>query len=353
MPSPTRRRLLSATAALLSAGAPPLVLSGHAAPAQGDSEGQETSQGASQGTDQGTGHWPARPIRLIIPVAPGGSLDILGRVLAKRLTATLGQPVVAENMAGGGSNIAFEHVAHARPDGHTLLVGSDVLAINPALYPRAGYDPVRDFAPVAEAVRAPQVLVVRDGLEARDIGAFLSLAREAGGNLSMASQGNGSLGHLAGALLAQRAGVAWTHVPYRGGGPAVIDLTGGHIDALMVTLPAAIEQIRAGRIRALAVTSAGRDPNLPGVPSLAESGFPGFEVVTWQGILAPAGTPAPILRRLAGEIAAGLADPEVSGQLRAQAFEITGTGPDRFRALVTAEARRWPEVVRASGARLE
>ena len=297
--------------------------------------------------------WPSRPVRLIIPVSPGGSLDIIGRVLARQLTAALGQPVVAENMAGAGSNIAFEHVAHARADGHTLLVGSDVLAINPALYPKVGYDPVRDFVAVAEAVRAPQVLVVRGGLEARDLGGFLSLAREAEGRLSMASQGNGSLGHLAGSLLAQRAGVGWTHVPYRGGGPAVVDLVGGHVDALLVTLPAAVEQIRAGRIRALAVTSAVRDPALPEVPALAESGFPGFEVVTWQGILAPAGTPAPVVRRLAEAIAAALADPEVSAQLRAQAFQVTGAGPERFGALLAAEARRWPEVVRASGARVE
>ncbi|MFT8244966.1 tripartite tricarboxylate transporter substrate binding protein [Roseomonas sp. BN140053] len=331
MPALLRRSLL---AALLPAALPPL-LPARAALAQPEAA------------------WPDRPVRLIIPVAPGGSLDIVGRVLAKRLTATLGHPVVAENMAGAGSNLAFEYVARARPDGYTLLVGSDVLAINPALYPRVGYDPARDFVGVAEAVRAPQVLVVRDGLEARDLGGFLALAREAEGRITMASQGNGSLGHLAGALLSRASGAGWTHVPYRGGGPAVVDLVGGHVDALLVTLPAAIEQIRAGRIRALAVTSAARDPALPGVPTVAESGFPGFEVVTWQGIVAPAGTPAPIVSRLAAEIARALALPEVGDQLRAQALQVTGTGADAFTALIRAEAARWPEVVRASGARVD
>ncbi|UFN46985.1 tripartite tricarboxylate transporter substrate binding protein [Roseomonas sp. OT10] len=325
MPVPTRRGLLAAGLALASAPA----------------------------WAQPAGAWPDRPLRLIIPVAPGGSLDIIGRVLAKRLTATLGQTVVAENMAGAGSNIAFEHVAKARPDGYTLLVGSDVLAINPAIFPKLGYDPARDFVAVAEAVRAPQVLVVRNGLEARDLPGFLALAKEAEGRLTLASQGNGSLGHLAGALLATASGARWTHVPYRGGGPAVVDLAGGHVDALLVTLPAAIEQIRGDRIRALAVTSATRHPALPDVPTVAESGFPGFEVVTWQGIVAPAGTPAPVVETLAAAITAALAEPEVAGQLRAQAFEVTGTGPGAFGELLRAEVKRWPEVVRAAGARVE
>ena len=297
--------------------------------------------------------WPDRAVRIVVPVAPGGSLDILGRALARRMTASLGQPVVVENHAGAGSNLAFELVARARPDGLTLLVASDVLTINPSLNPRIGYDPARDFAGVAEAVRAPQVLVVRDALEARDLDALLALAREAEGRITMASQGNGSLGHLAGSLLARVAGVDWTHVPYRGGGPAVVDLVAGHIDALMVTLPAAIEQIRAGRIRALAVTSAGRDPALPDVPSLAERGIDGVEVVTWQGIAAPAGTPAPVLARLAATIREALAEPEVGGRLRDLGFTVTGTEPDAFTALIRAEAARWPGIVRASGASVD
>ncbi len=297
--------------------------------------------------------WPDRTVSIVVPVAPGGSLDIIGRVLARQLTGALGVSVVVENIPGAGSNIAFEHVARARPDGNTLLVGSDVLAINPALYPRIGYDPVRDFTAVAEAVRAPQVLVVRNGLEARDFRDFLRLSGEEADKLTMASQGNGSLGHLAGVLLAKAAGVSWLHVPYRGGGPAVIDLSGGHIDALLVTLPAAIQQIRDGQIRALAVTSGTRDPALPDVPTIAESGFADFEVVTWQGIVAPAGVPDTVVARLSDEIIKGLTQPEVKTVLEQQAFQITGTGPAPFGALLRSETTRWAEVVRTSGARVD
>ena len=293
---------------------------------------------------------PDRALRIIVPVAPGGSLDILGRLLAKHLTEALGQNVVTENKPGAGSNIAFELVARAAPDGLTLLVGSDPLTINPALYPRVDFDPVRDFSPVIEAVRAPQVLVVHPSAPARDLAGFIAWARAADGKLTLASQGNGSIGHLAGALFAQDAGLGFTHVPYRGGGPAVIDLVAGHIQALFVTLPAAIEHIRAGRLRALAVTSAGRSAALPEVPSVAESGFPEFEVITWQGILAPAQTPPAAIRRLAGALDRILAKPEVAEQLTAQGFEVTGQGPAQFAHLIQAEARRWPALVRRTGA---
>lgn len=296
---------------------------------------------------------PDRPLRVVIPVAPGGSLDILGRVLARHLTTRLGQPVVAENHPGAGSNLAFELVARARPDGLTLLVGSDPLTINPALYPRIGFDPVRDFAPVIEAVRAPQVLVVNPRSPVTSVATFIEWAKEQEGRLTVASQGNGSIGHLAGALFAQQADLRFVHVPYRGGGPAVIDLIAGHVEALFVTLPAAIEHIRGGRLRALAVTGAARSAALPDVPTVAEATLPGFDVVTWQGILAPAGTPRAAIDRLAAELAAILALPEVADDLARQGFAVTADGPDRFAALVRAEAERWPALVRRTGARPE
>ena len=296
---------------------------------------------------------PERALRIVVPVSPGGSLDILGRLLARHLAPRLGQPVVAENHPGAGSNLAFELVARARPDGLTMVVGSDPLTINPALYPRVGFDPVRDFAPVIEAVRAPQVLVVNPRSPVTDLAGFVAWAREAEGRLTVASQGNGSIGHLAGALFAQQAGVAFTHVPYRGGGPAVVDVVAGHVEALFVTLPAAIEHIRAGRLRALAVTGAERTAALPDVPSVAEAALPGFDVVTWQGILVPAGTPPAAVARLAQELAEILALPEVAGDLARQGFTVTAHGPERFAAHIRAEAARWPEVVRRAGARLE
>ncbi|MDB5382371.1 MAG: tripartite tricarboxylate transporter substrate binding protein [Rhodospirillales bacterium] len=291
---------------------------------------------------------PDRAVRIIIPVAPGGSLDILGRSIARALAPALGQPVVAENHAGAGSNLAFELTARARPDGLTLLVGSDPLTINPSLYPRVGYDPVRDFAAIIEMVRAPQVLVVNPASPVRDLAGFIAAARSAEGAMTVASQGNGSIGHLAGALFAHERRLVFTHVPYRGGGPAVLDVVAGHVDALFVTLPAAIEHIRGGRLRALAVTSAARNPALPDVPSIEN-----FDVVTWQGLLAPAGTPASIIARIAEETSRALREPALRDSFTSQGFVVTGSGPEAFAATIRAEAERWPALVRAAGARVE
>ncbi|HEY8610287.1 MAG TPA: tripartite tricarboxylate transporter substrate binding protein [Roseomonas sp.] len=297
--------------------------------------------------------WPDRSLRVIVPVAPGGSLDILGRTVARALTGPLGQSVVVENHTGAGSNIAFDLAARAKPDGLTLLIGSDPLTINPSLYAKIGFDPVRDFAPIAELVRAPQVLVVKNRLEAKDLREYRRLAQELSGGLTLASQGNGSIGHLGGILLGQTLGFQTTHVPYRGGGPAVVDLVAGHIDSLLVTLPAAIEHIREGRIRPLAVTGLTRSAALPNVPSVAESGFPGFEVVTWQGLLTSAGTPEPVLTRLHAETRTAMAKPEVADNLRAQGFDLSSGSRQEFAALVRSEAARWPAIVRASGARVD
>jgi len=298
-------------------------------------------------------NWPDRPVRVIIPVAPGGSLDILGRTFARAISPALGQPVVAENHPGAGSNLAFELVARSRPDGLTLLVGSDPLTINPSLYRRIGYDPVRDFAPVIELVRAPQVLVVNPASPAGDLASFLDIAKRADGAMSMGSQGNGSIGHLAGAVLTQRSGVTFTHVPYRGGGPAVVDVVAGHLDALLVTLPAAIEHIRGGRLKALAMSGLTRSPALPDVPTIAEQGFPGFDVVTWQGILAPSGTPEPIVARLHQVLSEALRRPEVGESLAHQGFELRGGTPQAFAALIRDESARWPGIVRLANASLD
>ena len=298
-------------------------------------------------------NWPDRPVRVIIPVAPGGSLDILGRTFARAISPALGQSVVAENHPGAGSNLAFELVARAKPDGLTLLVGSDPLTINPSLYRRIGYDPVRDFAPVIELVRAPQVLVVNPSSPATDLASFLEVAKRADGAMSMGSQGNGSIGHLAGAVLTQRSGATFTHVPYRGGGPAVVDVVAGHLDALLVTLPAAIEHIRGGRLKALAMSGITRSPALPDVPTIAEQGFPGFDVVTWQGILAPAGTPDAIVARLNEVLTDALRRPEVGESLANQGFELRGGTPQAFAELIRDESARWPGIVRLANASVD
>ncbi|MBK1659354.1 Bug family tripartite tricarboxylate transporter substrate binding protein [Paracraurococcus ruber] len=295
--------------------------------------------------------WPDRAIRLVVPVSPGGSVDPLARLIARHLAESLGQPVVVENHAGAGGNIAFEMVARARPDGHTLLVGWDSLAINPALYPRVGYDPIRDFVPIIQTVRTAQLLVVRPSLPATTVDEFLALARR--GPLTLGSPGNGSIGHLAAELLKRRAGAEWTHVPYRGGGPALADLIAGHLDAVFLTLPAATEHVRAGRLRALAVSTTARAPALPAVPTLAESGLPGFEVTSWQGLLAPAGTDPAIIARLNAETARILALPEVAAQLAAQGFEPAGGPPAALATRLAEDVPRWPEVVKLAGARLD
>jgi tripartite-type tricarboxylate transporter receptor subunit TctC len=297
--------------------------------------------------------WPERTLRIVVPVAPGGSLDILGRLIARHLTETLGQSVVVENIAGAGSNLAFTAVARARADGHTLLIGSDVMAINATLYDRPGFDPLRDFAPIAVAVRAPQVLVVHPSRPAHDLAGFVAWARARQPDLTVASQGNGSIGHLTGAWFANRAEVQWTHVPYRGGGPAVQDVAAGHVDALFVTLPAAIEQIRAGRLRALAVTGAARSPALPDVPTIAEVLFPEFDVVTWQGLMAPAGTPRAVVERLAAESARFVNDPAIRRRLTDQGFEPVTGSPEGMAALLAQDVARWGELVRQTGARPE
>ncbi len=295
--------------------------------------------------------WPDRAIRLIVPVAPGGSLDPLARLIARHLSDTLGQPVVVENIAGAGGNIAFEQVARARPDGHTLLVGWDSLAINPAIFPRVSYDPLRDYAPIIQTVRTAQILVVRNGMPAATLPDFVALTRQHA--ITLGSPGNGSIGHLAAEMLKKRASAEWTHVPYRGGGPALQDLIAGHIDAVFLTLPAATEHLRGGRIRALGVTTATRSPALPDVPTFIESGLAGFEVVSWQGLLAPAGTDAAIIARLNTEIRRILAEPAVAAQLASQGFEPIGGTPAALADRLAQDVPRWPAIVREAGAQLD
>jgi len=292
---------------------------------------------------------PDRALRIVVPVAPGGSLDILGRLLARHLTEALGQNVVTENKPGAGSNIAFELVARAAPDGLTLLVGSDPLTINPALYPRVGFDPVRDFSPVIEAVRAPQVLVVHPSAPVRDVAGFIAWARQADGKLTLASQGNGSIGHLAGALFAQDAGLGFTHVPYRGGGPQMLALVAGEHDFGFSPMGTVLTHVQAGTIRALGVATKIRARELPDVPSMIEAGLPDFEVLNWDGFVLPAGTPAPIRARLGEVIRAALAEPSVIADFQRRGLEAWPSTEAAFAAQLAADAAKWQPLIRAAG----
>ena len=295
--------------------------------------------------------WPNRPIRLLVPVAPGGSVDALARLFARHLTPLIGQNFAIEDNGAAGGNLAFEAAARAAPDGHTLLAGWDSLAINPAVYRSVPYHPLRDFAPIIHSVSAAQVLAVKPDLPARTLAEFTALAKTRG--LTIGSPGNGSIGHLTGEMLKARTGIAWTHVPYRGGGPATTDLLAGHLDGVMLTLAAVVEHIRAGRLHAIGVSTAGRVAAVPATPSLAEQGVAGFDVVSWQGWLAPAGTPAPIIARLNQGLNQVLALPEVAAWLATQAFTPVGGPPETLARLLAADVARWPALVQAAGARVD
>jgi tripartite-type tricarboxylate transporter receptor subunit TctC len=288
----------------------------------------------------------------VLPLAAGGSLDALARVLGARMQGPLGRPLVVEARPGGGGNLAFEHVARSAPDGHTLLVGWDSLAINPALYPRLPYDVVRDFAPVVQTIAAPQALVVRADSPHQSLDAFLAALRAPRAPMSWASPGNGSIGHLTGEQFRALAALPdFAHVPYRGAAPALTDLLAGVVDAFWGNLPASAEHVREGRMRALAVTSATRNGGLPQIPTAAEQGFPDLVVISWQGFLAPAGTPEPVIARLNAETNAALAHPETQSWLAAQGSEPVGGAPAVLAELLARDLPRWDALVRRAGIR--
>jgi tripartite-type tricarboxylate transporter receptor subunit TctC len=301
---------------------------------------------------QANSTWPTRPIKIIVPVPAGGSLDILARTVAKGLTEKLGQSVIVENMAGGGSNIAFGYVAKAAPDGYTLLVGWDSLVINPALYPSLPYK-LDQFAPITLAITAPQVLVVGPKLPVKNLKTFIELARRDPGSISLANAGNGSPGHLAGSLLESRANIQFTNIPYKGGAPAVVDLVAGHVDSLMVTLPAAIQHIRSGRLTALGISSSKRSTGAPEIPTIAEAGLPGYDLNSWQGFLAPTGTPNLIVNLLNKEIVGILKDPEVKRQLISEGFEVIASSPKTLADYLTSSTPKWAKLVKDSGAKVD
>ena len=296
--------------------------------------------------------WPSKPVRIVVPVPPGGSLDLLARTLSKELAPALGQQVLIENVPGAGGNIAFGQVANAAPDGHTLLHGWDPLSINTALYSSVPYK-LSQFAPITLAITSPQVLVINPKLEAGNLEEFIALARRKPGVLSLASPGNGSPGHLASTLLGTLTGAEFVHIPYKGGGPALADLIAGHVDAAIVTLPAALQHVRSGRLKALGVSSARRAAGAPEIPTIAEAGVRGYELNSWQGFFAPAGTPPAIIQRLNAEIVRVLNNREIRDQLVAQGFEIVGSPPEGLAREIAEGTPRWAQLVKSSGAKVD
>jgi len=294
--------------------------------------------------------YPSKPVRIVVPYPAGSTPDLIGRTLAERLQKGLGQPFVVENRSGAGGNIGAEAVAKAG-DPHVLLVGGNgPVAINKHLYKGLTYDPDRDLVPVSLLASAPQMLVVKADFKGSDFKSFLQHARQNPGRLSYASVGGGSASHLTMELLKSEAGIALVHVPYRGFPPAVTDMLSGSIDAMFAIVPAVLPQVKAGRMKALAVTALQRSAMSPEVPSVAELGLPGLESLAWNGLLAPAGTSAEVIARLSAETVKGMQSAEAREALGRLGFEVVASSPEEFSRWIRAESEKWARVIRASGA---
>ena len=298
--------------------------------------------------------YPTRPITLIVPYAAGGGNDVMARGVAEPMSRTLGQRIVIENHGGAGGSIGTRQVAIAAPDGYTLgLGGTGTLAIDPTLYPNAGYDPRKDFAPVGLIATNPMIILVNPSLPARNVQELIALAKAQPGKLNYASAGTGSGIHLGTVLFAQAAGIELTHVPYRGTGPALTDLLGGHVTLYFSSLPSAVGLIKEGKLRALGVTGSKRSATFPEVPTVAEQGLPGFDAVLHYGIIAPAGTPRPIILKLNAALREALGDASVSSRFAAEGAEPLATTPEEYAADIDREETKWSALVKTSGAKAE
>ena len=298
--------------------------------------------------------WPARTIRIIVPFPPGGGNDVVGRLIAQKLSERIGQQVVVENRAGANGIVGLQALMQAAPDGYTLGVGAaGPMAVNPALYDKLPYEPLRDFAPVANVANFPLLLVTHPSVAAKTTRDLVALAKAKPGTLHYSSPGNGNSGHLAGELFNTLAGVKTVHVPYKGQGPAITDLIAGQVQMLYSSIPSVLPHVRQGQLTAIAVGSATRLASLPDIPTIAESGVPGYEAYSWAGILAPAGTPKDIVARLSREIADILKQKEVSERLLSQGAIPVGDSPEQFSAYIKTEMEKWGAVVRAANIKVD
>ncbi len=297
--------------------------------------------------------YPVRLIRIAVPVPPGGSNDLLARIVAEKLAASMGQPVVVDNRPGASGNIATEFVAKSAPDGYTLLMANTAHVINPSLFPKLPYDPVRDFSPVALMVSVHFALVAHPSVPARSVKEFIAYARSQPGALTFASAGNAAPHHLAMELLKSTARVDLTHVPYKGAGQFVPALVAGEVSSVIGAVNSLLPHVRSGRLRALGMAGSRRTPLLSGVPTIAEAALPGFALDNWGGMLVPAGTPRAIIDRLNGEIVKALRDPQIVDQLAAQGIEVIGSTPEEFQELMKTHLAKWARVVREANIRLE
>jgi tripartite-type tricarboxylate transporter receptor subunit TctC len=297
--------------------------------------------------------WPSRPIRLILPFPPGGGTDILGRLIAERLSVSLGQPVVTENRGGAGGNVGAEAAARSAPDGYTIVLVAPSLAISPTLYSKINYDPVKDFAPVSLVATVPNVMITQPSIPAENLQEFIAFAKTKPGALNFGSGGAGTSNHLAGELFNIVAGTKLVHIPYKGVNLAMQDVLSGNVHLVFIGIPAATPHIKAGKLRALALVAPQRLSALPDVPTVAEAGLKDFEVTTWYGVLAPAGTPRPIVMRLNSELVKIMHSPELKEKLAASGTEPLTSTPEEFAAYIKREMTKWGDVIRKSGAKVE
>jgi len=298
--------------------------------------------------------YPARPIRFVLGFAPGGASDTMARVVATRLSENLGQPVVIDNRAGAGGNIAAEIVARSAPDGYTMLLGNNgILAVNVSLYPKLAFDPVKDFSPVVLIASQPNILVVHPAVTANSVKDLVALAKSKAGKLNYASPGNGTTGHLAGELFKRMVDIEYAIIPFKGGGPTALALISGECQFSFATALSVQPHIKSGKLRALAVTTARRSPGFPDLPTVAEAGVPGFDAITWHGVVVPARTPQPVIARLNGEFNKLLQTADMRERLMALGSDIIGGEPKQLTEFMRVEIPRWAKVIKESGAKAD
>lgn len=297
--------------------------------------------------------YPVRPVRIVVPQSPGGTTDFTARLVAPQLSDRLGQPVVIDNRSGAGSLVGADLVAKAAPDGYTLLVIASALSIIPSMYKKVPFDPVRDFAPVTTLSSYPNLVVVHASVPANSVRELIALAKAKPGKLNYASGGAGTGPQLQAELFKSMAGIDIVHVPYKGGGPALTALLGGEVQIYFAPIPSALPLLKAGKLKALAVTSAKRTPAAPELPSMAEAGLPGFDESTWNGLLAPARTPPAIITKLNSEVNALLKMPAMRERFATEGAEPSGTSPEAFAAIIKNEVAKWAKVIRAAGIKPE
>ena len=298
--------------------------------------------------------YPSKPIKMIVPFPPGGISDVLARVVAPKLTESLGQPVVVENRPGAGTTIASEMVAKAAPDGYTIyLTDLTTHAISASLYKKLPYDPLKDFTMITTLTSTPLILVVHPSVAATSVKELIAVAKSKPGQLNLAHSGNGTITHLAGQLFKSMAGVDMVHIPYTGSAPATTAILAGEASALFSTVPAALSHVKAGKLRALAVTTAKRSPIVPDVPTVAEAGLPGYEVVLWSGILAPPRLPREIMTRLNTDLQKVLQTPDVKERFASVSAEPSGSTPEQLSAHIRAEIEKYAKLIKEAGVRIE